>query len=313
MTHDAAGVGHNGGPQLTPSVRTRWAKRLFADKRTPSYVMAMAWVLHWYSDSDGGGASVSNEQFEAICGITRPTATKGKKWLLEHGYVTIKAGDGRGLKSSFKMTIPEAAKEEKSLPLPGCKGETSKPETSLPLSDKGATSLPKGETSFRKGEAAFPLNQENSGGNPDKARASAQPRPPSEIDQIHRMAMEAGHMIKGGTSAKSHRATSRARGELDGSGGVLFVDGKLTVLNGVRAALSNDFPGIDLQAVCDRAGSELTKLNWPTTSDAISCIRKWASYAKEAAATKSRGFHNQHPVAPDDAKRRIAAITGNRS
>ncbi len=294
--------GHNRPPPDGPSVRTRWAKALFADRSTPAYVMAMAWVIHWYSDADGCGAAVSNEQFEAICGASRPTITRGKKWLLDNGYVTVRAGDGRGLKSMFRMTVPTVAKGETSDHLSSGKGETtdhlttSKGETSEHLSArKGETSDQKGETSEPKGETCEPPILEYSGVNQEKGRASAHP-PRSEIDQIHRMAMEAGHLIKGGSAAKSNRASVRTKGELDGSGGVLFENGKLSVHNGVHALLTRDFPGIDLQAVCDRAGPEITKLRWPTTEDAVACMRKWASYAVEQANRPRYGSSTPVPI-----------------
>lgn len=179
-------LNHNGGPPLEEtrqtrkrSVRTAWARALFDDPETPTYVMAMAWVLHWYSNNDGTGAVLSNEQFERICNISRPTVTKGKEWLRKHGYVHIKLGDGRGVKSTFTLTLPEKEKGEKALPLSKAaeqrkvaiqddrKEETVIPEMSFPETTKHETSLQKGETSFQKGETplqkgatTFPLNQD---------------------------------------------------------------------------------------------------------------------------------------------------------
>ena len=103
------GMGHNGGPDINGrkvSIRTAWAKALFADPETPTYVMAMAWAIHWYSKADGAGAILSNEQFGLICGISEPTATRGKKWLREHGYVSLQGGKG-DQKTQFQMVVPE--------------------------------------------------------------------------------------------------------------------------------------------------------------------------------------------------------------
>ena len=69
------------------------------------------------------------------------------------------------------------------------------------------------------------------------------------------------------------------KGELDGSQGIEFSDGKLTVMNGAAAKLADDFPGIDLAAVCDRAGPEITKMSYPTADDAMTVLRKWARIA----------------------------------
>lgn len=105
-----AEIGHNGGPDIDgprQSLRTQWAKALFADPNTPVYVMAMAWPIHWYSRSDGTGAALSNEQFMLICGISEDTATRGKKWLRDKGYVQIHVGNGKQ-KTQFRLSLPTA-------------------------------------------------------------------------------------------------------------------------------------------------------------------------------------------------------------
>lgn len=108
-----AALGHNGGPPLDEprrprklTIRTQWAKALFADKRTPSYVIAMSWAIHWYSQDDGSGAALSNEQFETMCGVPDRTVSRGKKWLYDHGYVSLKVGRS-GQKTRFQMVIPD--------------------------------------------------------------------------------------------------------------------------------------------------------------------------------------------------------------
>lgn len=108
-----ATVGHNGGPPLEEprrprklTMRTQWAKALFADRRTPSYVIAMSWAIHWYSQDDGSGAALSNEQFETMCGVPDRTVSRGKKWLYDHGYVTLRVGRS-GQKTRFQMCIPD--------------------------------------------------------------------------------------------------------------------------------------------------------------------------------------------------------------
>lgn len=167
-------LNHNGGPPLEEvksgrrvTVRTAWAKALMADPDTPTYVMAMGWVMHWYSDADGTGAVLSNDQFASICNISRPTVTKGKEWLRRKGYVSVKIGDGRGLKSTYTLTLPKGHKEESTFPLTHAlspaKEETALPpkgETTIPETTKGEMSLQKGETTLpEKGETTLPLNQ----------------------------------------------------------------------------------------------------------------------------------------------------------
>jgi len=95
-------------------------------------------------------------------------------------------------------------------------------------------------------------------------------------DELAVQALEAGLRIKGGATAKSARARQRTKGELDGSGGVLFENGKLSVMNGAAAALLMDFPKINLAEVCDRAGPEVSKFSYPSTDDAMAVVRKWA-------------------------------------
>lgn len=167
-------LNHNGGPPLEETkqgrritVRTAWAKALFADPNTPTYVMAMGWIMHWYSDADGTGAVLSNDQFASICNISRPTVTKGKEWLRKRGYVTVKVGDGRGVKSTYTLTLPGASKEETTLPLTDAheapKGATlvhEKGEATIPETTKGETADQKGATALPdKGETTLPLNQ----------------------------------------------------------------------------------------------------------------------------------------------------------
>jgi hypothetical protein len=118
------------------------------------------------------------------------------------------------------------------------------------------------------------------------------PGPPkaieSETDKLNREAFEAGEKLKQGLKAKSARAVGRSRGELDGSQGIEFSDGKLRVTNGSAAALAEDFPGINLAAVCDRAAPELAKFTYPSKSDAMAVLRKWARIASDNKTTKPR-------------------------
>lgn len=107
-------IGHNGGPDIDgrrPTLRTLWAKALFEDPDTPSYVMAIAWAIHWYSRKDGTGAALSNDQLCLICGVSEDSATRGKRWLRDHGYVELHVGNGR-LKTQFAMRIPTAEERE---------------------------------------------------------------------------------------------------------------------------------------------------------------------------------------------------------
>ncbi len=112
----AAPMGHNGGPAFVEmryqdSIKYRWAMALFADPKTPSFVIAMSWAIHWYSKPEGWGAALSNEQFVAMCGLSESSVTRGKKWLLDNRYVSIRVGK-KGLKTQFQLVIPEKTNPE---------------------------------------------------------------------------------------------------------------------------------------------------------------------------------------------------------
>lgn len=110
----------------------------------------------------------------------------------------------------------------------------------------------------------------------------------TEADRKAREAYERGLAIKGGAVAKSARATQRAKGELDGSQGVTFTGGKLTVVNGAAAELLAEFPGVDLKVVCNRAGPDVARLSYPTRDDAMATLRKWAEIVSDDKPARKR-------------------------
>jgi hypothetical protein len=65
-------------------------------------------MIHWYSRADGTGAALSNQQFEQSCGVSERTATRGKAWLRDHGYIQLKVGNG-DQKTQFRMSLPAKA------------------------------------------------------------------------------------------------------------------------------------------------------------------------------------------------------------
>lgn len=121
-------------------------------------------------------------------------------------------------------------------------------------------------------------------------------RTPEEIAEADRIAAEAlalGARIKGGAVAKSGRATVRTKGELDGNRGILIDEtGKLSFVNckgsELLKALVVDFPGVNIDAACNRAGVDIAKMSYPSVQDAMTAIRKQAQYIAEDLA-KSRG------------------------
>lgn len=106
-------------------------------------------------------------------------------------------------------------------------------------------------------------------------------RPLGSPDVLHRQAYVRGIELKGGKVAKGIRSVQRTKGELDGSSGITFADGKLTVVNGSAAALLADFPGLDLRAVCNRAAPDVARMSYPSHDDAMTCLRKWAQIQSE--------------------------------
>lgn len=138
--------------------------------------------------------------------------------------------------------------------------------------------------------------------------ASAHENSESENDRLHREAMERGEALKRGTVAKSARAEHRTKGQLDGSHGVRLENGKLQVLNGSASELAQEFPGVDLSAVCNRAAPELSRMSWPTRDDAMAVIRKWAQIASDDAKRRPA---SSRPAA--SAKPTIAQVLAKRA
>lgn len=127
-------------------------------------------------------------------------------------------------------------------------------------------------------------------------------RAESDVDRLNREAYERGLRIKGGAAAKSARAFQRATGELDGSLGVSLINGRLSVANGVRSALQDEFSGIDFAEVCDRAAPEVMRFSYPTVDQAMTVIRKWARIIV-SDQQKANQQQRQRPPSRDGTKR----------
>lgn len=119
------------------------------------------------------------------------------------------------------------------------------------------------------------------------------PLTPHAIEAMHQRALEQGAKTKGSAVAKSARAAKRMTGELDGSDGIRLENGKLTITNGRAVQFTNDFPGVDLAAVCDRAAPEVMRANYPTADQASAIIRKWARIAMEQKPSTRRKSSNR--------------------
>lgn len=105
-------------------------------------------------------------------------------------------------------------------------------------------------------------------------------------DELARQAYQLGLEIKAGKVAKSARSERRTKGELDGSKGITFENGELTVDADTERKILRKFPGVDVQAVCDKAAPEVAKMNHPSRDDAAAVIGKWARIQVENNARK---------------------------
>lgn len=201
-------IGHNSGTadeSRQQSIRTRWAKALFDDKDTPSYVIAMAWVIHWYTARDGSGAAISNQQFQDMCGISQPTATRGKRWLRDNGYVQLKVGKGDE-KTRFQITLPERPADD------GVITQTTQQETTQPQMTRGHHTDHPGVICGLQH-----IQERDSGYIQDNRRAAAKPKNGNDF-------------WKQALNPQEH-------------GSVSFENGKLTLLNGTRAEWLQRFEG----------------------------------------------------------------------
>lgn len=93
----------------------------------------------------------------------------------------------------------------------------------------------------------------------------------------------------------------------DGSNGIDWRDGKLTVFNGTAAALAKEFPTLDLAAVCNKAAPRVANIKNPTHLQVLAAIRAQCQYELDyqAKAPPARaGGGSKDPFAGLDAKSR---------
>jgi len=116
----------------------------------------------------------------------------------------------------------------------------------------------------------------------------------SDVDEQHQQLLRKAERIKGGKVAKSARALRQCTGELDGSQGVTFVDGEITLSREVTAKLKAKFPGVEIDSICIRAAASLAKHRgapgyvqaWTELCSAGDLLRRVSSPAPTAPATK---------------------------
>lgn len=221
----------------------------------------------------------SQDQLRELCGLSEQQFSSASGSLQRRGIVTARRMRNQPQTITVEpIEMPEEVHEQPCLfvvPKFGNSGNRNPeiPETGSP------------ETSGDDSKSA-PLSA------PESAQAKT-----DEADDLARQAYLDGLAIKAGKTAKSARSIQRTKGELDGSRGITLIDGKLTVVNGSAATLAEEFPGIDLTAVCNRAAPDLSKTPYPSHGDAMAVLRKWAQIAIENKASGRFGApRNVHPA-----------------
>jgi hypothetical protein len=98
-------MGHN-GPPADRTFKKRWARALFSVDRKPYGAIAMAFKLYTEMDSQGRGATISDDEFRDSCGVSDGSCRVFKKWLVENEFIRIEVRGQRGRKSTFQAVIP---------------------------------------------------------------------------------------------------------------------------------------------------------------------------------------------------------------
>jgi hypothetical protein len=98
-------IGHN-NPPPDRTFKRRWVTALFAAPKKPYGAISMAFKVYVEMDSQGRGASISDDEFRDSCGISDGSCRVFKKWLVDNEFIRIEVRGQRGRKSTFQATIP---------------------------------------------------------------------------------------------------------------------------------------------------------------------------------------------------------------
>lgn len=108
MTETPQGIGHNGGPPIAVrNFRRKWAESILSHPDKPMGAVAMAFKLYMEMGADGTGAVVSDRAFSEACNVSERACQNFKKWLVQHGFVTIAVKGNKGRANTFTATIPQ--------------------------------------------------------------------------------------------------------------------------------------------------------------------------------------------------------------
>lgn len=98
-------MGHN-RPPPDRNFKKRWVSALFAVQRKPYGSIAMAFKIYMEMDSQGRGATISDDEFRDCCGVSDGSCRVFKKWLVDNEFIRIEVRGQRGRKSTFQAVIP---------------------------------------------------------------------------------------------------------------------------------------------------------------------------------------------------------------
>lgn len=207
----------------------------------------------------------SQEQLREMTGLCRSQFSEASGCLQRRGLITVK----RARNAPQLITVSDIVSEHQEVRETRMSGNPVIPDSgSLEIPDSGSPGFPGDDI------LAAPVSTPVSS-----------PGRPSANDELHRLAYEAGLALKGGKVAKSARAERRTKGELDGSRGITFADGELTVDELTAARIRQRFPGVDVSAACAKAAAEIARMSYPTRDDAAAVIGKWAQITIENRKT----------------------------
>jgi hypothetical protein len=97
---------HNGGPPLVPFSKRRWALALLAHPKKPAGAVAMGFKLFMEMGADGTGATIPDCDFVDCCGVSERACQNFKRWLIDHGFISIQVKGHKGRSNTFSARIP---------------------------------------------------------------------------------------------------------------------------------------------------------------------------------------------------------------
>lgn len=230
---------------------------------TPNELRAMLTYLVEKDEASREVRNKSQEDLRAISGMSRSRFSAATSGLIERGLIETH----RHRQSAQTIAVMSLNRD---IPESETSHNRDIPETGIEMSRNPGLRCPANADIPKDIGSSTALNG-----------SSAREPSESEVNRLHRLALEVGRSVKGDRVAKSARAVQRGRGELDGSRDIAMQDGALAVTGEARRLIAEAFPGVDVDAVADRACPDLRKqFQHPTYDDAMAVMRKWARILK---------------------------------